>query len=908
MSILANTFCPRWKVGVLCISLGLLAACGGAGSSTSSPPSPTLQSISISPGQATVAAGLTAQFSAKGNFSDGTSTPLNGATWSTSDQTLATVDSQGLVTTHKPGSVTVTAAMGTIANTAPVTVGPPVPLSLAILPASSSVIMASAPTKLSAMLAYSDGSSQDVSATATWSVVNPFTASIDSSGNVTPLRIGYTTIQSTSGSLSASAVFVVFGEPRYLYYMSDGGRVASKAVINSSSGQLRMSGYILTGANTSSGFHCPTTDPAGKFLYVGSLVGSGALTGEIQIYTIDAVAGQLTALAGSPFAQASPVGCLDFEPTGKYAYAANAVNNSTQLLTFSADPTTGALTFLNTVTLPGVPSRVAIDPLGQYLYLAALTNNDQSASALGYSIDASSGALTPLPSTPLALTQYAGTFSFHPSGNYVYLSNTNGSSIDTYSIDRSTGKLTSTGTIATCVNPTTVRFNSDATIAYTGCSMDVAHDPNSASVDSFTVGPNGVLTHLDSTPATDAPSDLIVDPSGQFLYSVNVYPYIDLFQIQAGGSAEFLRRFGTPTNPGMSLVAVGGTAAVKYTPQTAYITSAGDNTFTTYAANADGTLSLSQNIQTTNAYSSLSLWPWGSDIAMSSAIASPNALSYPVVAGGALGPATTFGDAVSAGGVAIDPSGQFAFETDSNQGLVYTYGGGGPWSLVTYATIPPTTAFAAGAGAGPIAIDPSGLLVYVANQTDNTISAYQYWGISAELFESKGQYVLPYTDGSPFAVGASPLALAIDPNESFLYVLSSDQMLRAFSIDYRSGGHLTSVASAPLAGRPASLAVEPNGQFVYTADSTGVSAFSVDPASGSLSPVTVSPAITFANITGVFVDPAGQYLYVTTGSQTVAGAVYGFSIGSNGNLTAVSAQPLATPKLPLSMAFKDEIQ
>ena len=438
--------------------------------------------------------------------------------------------------------------------------------------------------------------------------------------------------------------------------------------------------------------------------------------------------------------------------------------------------------------------------------------------------------------------------------------------------------------------------------------MDVAHDPNSASVDSFTVGANGALTHLNSTPATAWPSDLIVDPSGQFLYSVSVDPYIDLFQIHSDGSAKFLRRFGTPTNPGMSLVAFGGTAAVKYTPQTAYITSTGDNTFTTYAANTDGTLTLLQNAPTTNAYSSLSLWPWGSGIAMSSTIASPNALSFPLAADGAPGSATSFGNAASAGGVAIDPSGQFAFETDSNQGLIYTYGGGGPWGLLSYATTPPTTTFAAGAGAGPIAIDPSGLLVYVANQTDNTISAYQYWGISAELFESKGQYILPYTDGSPFAVGASPLALAIDPNEGFLYVLSADHTLRVFSIDYRSGGHLTTVASVPLAGQPSGLAVEPNGQFVYTTDSTGVSAFSVDPASGSLSPVTLSPAITLANITGVYVEPAGQYLYVTTGSQTVAGAVYGFSIGSNGNLTAVSAQPLATPKLPSSMAFKDNIQ
>lgn len=72
---------------------------------------PALQSITVSPGEATVAAGLSEQFDAQGNYSNGTSTPLSNATWSSSDETSASVDSQGLVTAHRPGLVTITAAV-----------------------------------------------------------------------------------------------------------------------------------------------------------------------------------------------------------------------------------------------------------------------------------------------------------------------------------------------------------------------------------------------------------------------------------------------------------------------------------------------------------------------------------------------------------------------------------------------------------------------------------------------------------------------------------------------------------------------------------------------------------------------------------------------------------------------------
>lgn len=97
---------------LLLFGLALLASCGSGGSNSNSettpPPKPTLQSITVSPQNASVAAGLTQQFTATGNYSDGSSAALSTVSWSTSDATVATINSAGLVNTLKQGAATVT--------------------------------------------------------------------------------------------------------------------------------------------------------------------------------------------------------------------------------------------------------------------------------------------------------------------------------------------------------------------------------------------------------------------------------------------------------------------------------------------------------------------------------------------------------------------------------------------------------------------------------------------------------------------------------------------------------------------------------------------------------------------------------------------------------------------------------
>ena len=880
-------------LSILC--LAVFSGCGsGAGGVVPPPPSPTLQSIAVSPQTMTLTAGLTQQYTATGTFSDGSSAQLGAASWATSNTALATASQSGLVTALKQGMVTVTATMGTVSGSAQLTVAPPIPKSFAISPATAKILIGSAPTKLSAILTFTDGSTTDVSSSATWTNANSFTATVDGTGNVTPVRLGATQVTAKDGTFSATAGVIVVAAPRYLYFTGEAASLASKAIIDSSSGVPHMAGFIPTGV-VNGNFPCPTTDPLNQFLYVGSSDTANQLpAGTVQIYSIDPASGNLSALAGSPFAFDPGGGCIDFEPTGKFGYATVGVNSTTLLLTYTRDSITGGLTLTNSMNLGGVPFREAIDPLGQYLYVDIFTNNFGSAAALGFSIDATAGALTAIPGASFALSNVSGTFTFHPSGNFVFMANTNGASIDTYSVSRATGALSPASTIATCINPTPLRFSPDGSFAYSTCSENSSH-VFAPSVESFSVGANGVLTHLSSQPVPKLASDLTVDPSGAFLYISTLTPSIFESAVGANGQAGPVVTIGAQSNPSQNTVVIGGSAPVKYTPLTAYITSSGDNTLSTYSLNSDGTLTLLQAppMSTPASPFSLSLSPSGTNLVYASGVSSANISIVPLSSAGLTSSTQTLTTFGTPGGAVIDPAGQFAFEINSTDHTIHAYapGTGNVWFSTGQDT--PTSI-----GTGPIAMDPTGLLVFVANAGSGSVSVYQNFGLSSELLA---------TAGSPFSVCTQPLFMAADPFKPFLYVACSDQTLRVMSVNYQNGGALTQAASVQLGALPTGLTVTANGNFVYASEGAGVSAFSVNATSGALTSVPQNPTISLANITGVYAEPSGRFLYVTTGSPSVPGAVFGFSVNADGTLTSISAQPLATPKLPTSMVFLDSI-
>ena len=155
---------------------------------------PALVSLSVTPSTTSVALGKTRQFNATGTFTDGSAKTINySALWSSSVPAVATVNT-GLATTVSQGTTTIKATSGSVSGSASLTVTAPVLISLSVAPASSSLPLGKN-AQLSAIGAYSDGSTKNLTGSAVWS--SSATAIATVSGGLT------STISQGSASISA---------------------------------------------------------------------------------------------------------------------------------------------------------------------------------------------------------------------------------------------------------------------------------------------------------------------------------------------------------------------------------------------------------------------------------------------------------------------------------------------------------------------------------------------------------------------------------------------------------------------------------------------------------------------------------------------------------------------------------
>jgi 6-phosphogluconolactonase (cycloisomerase 2 family) len=180
--------------------------------------------------------------------------------------------------------------------------------------------------------------------------------------------------------------------------------------------------------------------------------------------------------------------------------------------------------------------------------------------------------------------------------------------------------------------------------------------------------------------------------------------------------------------------------------------------------------------------------------------------------------------------------------------------------------------------------------VYVTNFGSNDVSAYSIGATGT----------LTPVPGSPFAAGANPVSAAVDPSGKFLYVANGSELcpacpgantVSAYTIG--ATGALTPIAGSPFAAGagPFSVAVDPTGRFVYVANqfSANVSAYSINGATGALTPISGSPFAAGTNPFSVVVHPTGKFLYVV---NIVSGNVSAYSINAaTGALTPISGSP-----------------
>ena len=160
--------------------------------------------VSIIPPTTKLAKGLTLQLQAIATLSDDTTKDVSTqANWQSSNPTVLSVDDQGKATAIAAGDATVTATIQGVTGQTTVSAVDLTVSQLQIIPATVQLAIGTT-TKLTAIATFADQSTQDVSSQVGWLSSNTAVATVDSTGLVTGVAAGSTTLSASLLGVTAS--------------------------------------------------------------------------------------------------------------------------------------------------------------------------------------------------------------------------------------------------------------------------------------------------------------------------------------------------------------------------------------------------------------------------------------------------------------------------------------------------------------------------------------------------------------------------------------------------------------------------------------------------------------------------------------------------------------------------------
>ncbi len=209
----ATTISPSGlALGLVTGSATIQAASGSiTGSTTLVVSTAALSSIAVTPSTPTIAQGVTQQFTATGTYTDGSIQDVTtSVTWSSSDKSIATISSGGLVTGVASGPATIQATYQSETGSTTLTVSSATLSSIAVTPSNASIAQGLS-EQFKATGTYSDGSTHDLTTAVTWSSLNKTIATIASGGLAKAVAVGTATIQAQAplGSTNGTTTLTV---------------------------------------------------------------------------------------------------------------------------------------------------------------------------------------------------------------------------------------------------------------------------------------------------------------------------------------------------------------------------------------------------------------------------------------------------------------------------------------------------------------------------------------------------------------------------------------------------------------------------------------------------------------------------------------------------------------------------
>jgi len=288
---------------------------------------------------------------------------------------------------------------------------------------------------------------------------------------------------------------------------------------------------------------------------------------------------------------------------------------------------------------------------------------ESPSSLQGFLVDPATGSLTEVPGSPWSVNTAPTDIEADPTGTHLYVANNGSISVTVFAIDRETGALTQVGSPVTTNNaPFGLAVHPSGSFVFVNLFNDY--------VETFSRDPgSGALTSLGLSPALGGSlaRRMVVHPNGAYLYvSVSADDFVQILSINQGTGALAIVGIGNAVDP----------YGLRIDPSGSYL----------YAGSSSSV-----------------------NVAAFSVNPGTGALT-------ALGP-PTYGTSGLSRAVAFDATGTVLIASEVGNDTVYPFlfnSGTGALTGVTDFT----------ADSDPIAIEPCGPFIYVANETAANISGF----------------------------------------------------------------------------------------------------------------------------------------------------------------------------------------
>lgn len=286
----------------------------------------------------------------------------------------------------------------------------------------------------------------------------------------------------------------------------------------------------------------PVASPvsATQFAYVGSDSRSQMVDGTpvadpigISVYAIDPATGALSLLQTLPSDNAF---YFAFDADQIHLYAVNVIGDydgdtTGSVEAYARDPQTGMLTFINRVASGGaVSAQPAVSPSGNWLVVANYSG--ANVTVLPINADGSVGEVAaevkrernePIEAPQDQSRPHAVVFD--PAGKFLAVADLGTDNVLTYSLDDATGQLTEVSSVDSQPGsgPRHIVFNSAGTVLYVVNQLDATINVFAYDAATGTIGEllQTVSTVPDPFEGTKSAAEILIHPSGKFLYNSN---------------------------------------------------------------------------------------------------------------------------------------------------------------------------------------------------------------------------------------------------------------------------------------------------------------------------------------------------------------------------------------------------